>query len=64
MPHKNDSISLPALKAMGTLTASATLERMRTSRNTIHTTPLRFAPRAMRIPISLVRRVTLYAMAP
>ena len=30
----------------------------------IHTTPLRVAPKAMRIPISFVRRVTAYARMP
>ena len=48
--------------AVGTAMANPMAARIQTSRMTIHVTAHRWAPRAIRSPISRVRRTNLYAI--
>ncbi len=61
MSNRNDSMSRAEAMAVGTLIASPMTTSTQTSRNTIQMTLPRRAPSAIRIPISLVRRATVYA---
>src|SRR5579884_1215246 len=63
-PKRNDSIQRVNASDAGMPMAMPSTAEARTLRSTIHSTVARGAPRAMRMPISLVRRATEYDVAP
>jgi hypothetical protein len=59
MANRNDSMSRDVPEAIGTLVGSPRTASTHSSRKTIQMTMPHRAPRAMRMPISLVRHATV-----